>query len=572
MHIVQRKYSPSTALALSRNGATPLLSRVWAARGIKSISDVKGKVTDLIPYEELTNAVEMAEILADAIVARKKLLIIADYDADGATACTVGLRALKAYGADVESLIPDRMEHGYGLTDGIVDMAANLPRKPDIIITVDNGISNVAGVKHAMKLGMQVLITDHHLPGDEVPPALKIVNPNQRGCDFPAKSLAGCGVIWYVMWALKDVLARRGIPQADPTFKIASLLPIVAVGTIADVVALERNNRILVAEGLRFIHNGVSFAGIDALAKVAGKDARSLSCSDVGFGIGPHINAAGRLASMDAGVACLMTDSAQAAEVWAKELHEKNMERRLIEAKIVDEAVQQLLTLVQPDTYTAVLHADEWHHGVIGIAASRVKDRIYRPTFVMASGKHGEIKGSGRSIIGFHLRDALDMVHKRNPGLLPKFGGHAMAAGVTVCPGGLERFREAFEEVAHELLSPSLLNQQMETDGSLEAMEMNLTTVAQIKAHVWGQGFQEPTFADDFKVLSAKKAGKDEMTLKLKVERGGVAFDAIKFRHEGLNIPERVRMVYKLDANTFSPFGRPKEPELQLLVDHVEPV
>jgi len=566
MRIVERKYSPTTALALVKEGLTPLLARVLAARGIKSRADITGTLHDLIPYAELLNARALAEIMADAIVSQKRMLIVADYDADGATACTVGMRALTAYGANVGFLIPNRLEHGYGLTPEIVDIAAEQVPRPDYIVTVDNGISSLPGINRANELGIEVLVTDHHLPGETPPAARIIVNPNQVGCPFPSKSLAGCGVMWYVMWALKDVMKERGIPQANPDFKIASLMPIVSVGTVADVVTLDRNNRILVAEGIRYIKGGRSFAGINALAKVAKKSPHTLRTSDIGFGIGPHINAAGRLETMDAGVECLLTDSPERAAQLATELHEINNRRREIEGKIVSEAVEQLLCKVDLDFYTAVLHADEWHQGVIGVVASRIKDRVYRPTFVMASGKNGEFKGSGRSIPGFHLRDALDLVSTRNPGLLPKFGGHAMAAGVTVRARGLATFQRAFEEVAREMLSPSMLNQCLETDGSLEAAEISIETFDAIKEHVWGQNFLEPTFVDEFNVVSFKKMGVDDAHLKLVLEKGGQKFDAVKFKHEGVDIPPRVRVVYKLDANEF--MGRVR---LQLMLDYLEP-
>jgi single-stranded-DNA-specific exonuclease len=568
MRIVERKYSPTTALALVREGVPPIVARALAARGIKQASEIAGRLTDLIHYRELLNAREMAEILADAIVSQKRLLIVADYDADGATACTIGMRALQAYGANVGFIIPNRIEQGYGLTPEIVDIAAGLVPRPDYIVTVDNGISSTYGIDRANELGIEVLVTDHHLQGDTLPNARIIVNPNQNACRFPSKGLAGCGVIWYVMWALRDVMAERGIPQANPNFKIASLAPILAVGTVADVVSLaERNNRILVHEGLRYIKSGRSFPGIDALARVANKDPLSLVASDIGFGVGPHINAAGRLETMDAGVECLLTDSPERAAQLANELHEINMRRREIEAEIVNGAVEQLIGKVDLDYYTAVLHGEEWHQGVIGIVASRIKDRVYRPTFVMANGKNGEVKGSGRSIPGFHLRDALALVAARNPDLLPKFGGHAMAAGVTVRAKGLRKFQEAFEEAARELLSPALLNQCVDTDGSLEAAEMSLETVAMIKKYVWGQNFLEPCFCDEFNLVSFKKMGKDDAHLKMVLERGGQNFDAVKFRHEGNEVPARVRVVYKLDANV-NPFN--KKVALQLMVEYFE--
>lgn len=569
MQIAERKFSPSTALALVKGGVPPLLAKVFAARGVRRADEVAGPLEDIHPYSQLKGCAELATVLADAILANQRLVVIADYDADGATACSVAVRALRAYGANVGFLIPKRLEHGYGLTPEIAKLAAQLDPKPDFLITVDNGIASHAGIMECNFLGMPVLVTDHHLPAAGMPPpdARVIVNPNQDGCKFPSKAMAGVGVIWYVMWALEDEMKRRGFGPVDDDFDVKSLLPIVALGTVADVVALDRNNRILVTEGLRRTHNGRSFAGIDALAKTAKRNPRALTTGDIGFGVGPRINAAGRLETMDAGVECLTTDSIARAEALAIQLHELNEKRKNIESNVVEEAVEQLINeLGTDDRYTVVLHGGDWHEGVIGIVAGRVRERTYRPTFILASNHKGEMKGSGRSIPGFHLRDALDMVAKRNPNILLKFGGHAAAAGLTLRAGALAEFQELFEEVAKELLTPATLNQVMETDGALDVNEMTLDTVANIKTQVWGQAFPEPTFSDEFRVLEYRKLGDKGQHLRMTLEKGGQKFVAVKFRHEDGEVPPRIRAVFKLDANTFR-----NETSLQLLLDYFEP-
>ncbi|KWT98339.1 MULTISPECIES: single-stranded-DNA-specific exonuclease RecJ [unclassified Variovorax] len=563
MDIEERRFPPSTVLKLIRSGMSPVLARVLASRGITDTAEVSTGLSALIPYSQLLGAEALAKVLADAIVEKKRLLIVADYDADGATACSVGVRALRAFGANVGFIIPNRIEHGYGLTPAIARIACSAEPKPDYLVTVDNGIASHAGIEEANRLGVPVLVTDHHLPGETHPDALCIVNPNQHGCPFPSKALAGCGVMWYVMWALQDELLERGIVSADPEFSVDSLLPIVAIGTVADVVALDTNNRILVNEGLLRVRAGHSFPGVDFLAKVSGKDPRMLATSDIAFGIGPRINAAGRLESMDAGVECLTTDSVARAQALAEELHGINDRRKAIEGDMTDEAVRRLLTDVRADRYTAVLHAEDWHQGVIGIVAGRLKERIWRPTFILASGKDGELKGSGRSIPGFHLRDALDLVDRRHPGLLPKFGGHAMAAGVTVRAGGLAEFAEAFEKVAREMLTAADLQQTLLVDGALEANEMSLETVAILKEQVWGQAFPEPTFYDAFQVLDARSIGGGKH-MSMLLQKDGRKFRAVKFRHTDAP-PQKgseLKLAYKLDANSFN-----DETNVQLLVE-----
>jgi single-stranded-DNA-specific exonuclease len=567
MQIVERKYSPSTALALWRAKVPPLLARVLAARGIKTPEEIVGSLSELLPYTLLRGAVDAATLLADLIEQKKRFLIVADYDADGATACTVGIRGLRALGADVGYLIPNRLEHGYGLTPDIVKIAADLEPRPDYIITVDNGIASIDGIAYANSVGIPVIVTDHHLQGDDqdAPAAVAIVNPNQRGCPFPSKALAGCGVMWYVLWALEDELRKRNQPIASE-FSVNSLLPIVAIGTVADVVALDRNNRILVSEGLERIHEpNTSFPGIESLAKVSKRDARRLTTSDIGFGLGPKINAAGRLESMDAGVETLCTDDPKRADQLAAALFDINERRREIESDTQREAVEQYVANIDPLAYTVTLHDDKWHKGVIGIVAGRIRERVYRPSFILATGKNGDLTGSGRSIPGFHLRDALALVNIRYPDVMVKFGGHAAAAGVTIKAGTFEIFAKAFEEVAREMLSPAMLNQVMEVDGSLDASDMTLETVSKIKAHVWGQGFPEPSFCDVFKVSKYSKMGENKEHLRMYLSKGGQNFQAVKFRYEGGELPPKVKLVYKMDANTFN-----DKTSLQLLVEHIE--
>jgi single-stranded-DNA-specific exonuclease len=559
MEIVEKSFSPTAALGLIREGASPLLARVLAARQVRCLADARPPVERLLPYSALKNAAQMGAALADAIEAGKRLLILADYDADGATACAVGMKAMSAFGANVGYLIPDRLEHGYGLTPGIVRLAAEQTPRPEYIITVDNGIASHEGIEEANRLGIPVLVTDHHLPKETHPDAELIVNPNQHGCDFPSKAMAGCGVMYYVMWALQDELVERGYVGMSPTFHVTQLLPIVAIGTVADVVALDTNNRVLVNEGLRQLREGGGTQGIRALAVVSGKVLEHLSTTDIAFGLGPRINAAGRLESMDAGVECLLCEDELRSTDLALALHEVNERRKEIESDMTETAIRQLLTDVQPERYTAVLHAAAWHIGVIGIVAGRIKEKIWRPTFVLADGNAGEIKGSGRSIPGFNLKDALDLVDKRHPGVLLKFGGHAMAAGVTVAAGKLEEFREGFEKVARELLSPTDLAQQIACDGGLSRDELSLASVAILREQVWGQAFPEPFFVDTFRVIESRalSGGKH---LKMTLEKDGFRYDAIKFRHADGPPPSRVKLVYRIGANTFR-----DETKLQLL-------
>jgi len=562
-NIVPRPYSQADTQRLAASGLHPVLARIYAARGIREMRQIEHELGSLLPYTEMKGAMEMARLLADAIAIGKRLLIIADYDSDGATACAVAMRALRDFGATMDYLVPNRFEYGYGLTPEIVRLAAE--RRPDIIITVDNGISSVAGVEEARKLGIEVLITDHHLPGEELPDAACIVNPNQPGCSFPSKNLAGVGVIFYVMLALRAELRNRGTYATKPEPNLARLLDLVALGTVADVVKLDDNNRILVHQGLKRIRAGRASAGIAALLQVGGRKAERAATYDLGFVAGPRLNAAGRLDDMALGIECLLTDNVDQGLKLAQQLDTLNRERRAIEADMLEsaESITQDLNLGTQDCFSLCLHETDWHQGVIGILASRLKDKFHRPVIAFAEGHEGELKGSGRSIPGLHLRDAIDLVSKREPELIKKFGGHAMAAGLTIDSAHLPRFRECFETVCSELLTPALLTRVIETDGTLKASEASLELAQLMRTEVWGQAFPDPSFQGEFKVAQQRVVG--EKHLKLRLAQDGLSFEAMLFFHAD-PLPDRVLAVYRLDVNEYN-----GNTSLQLLLSHWEP-
>ena len=545
---------------LVAGGCDPRLARIYAARGLSSLEELATTLKSLASPERLHHVDDAARLLADAIARGEKLLIVADYDADGATACAVGVKALRAFGAHVDFLVPNRFEHGYGLTAEIVREAA--ARKPDVLITVDNGIAAVEGIAEANRLGMRVLVTDHHLPGAELPAAACIVNPNQAGCGFPSKSLAGVGVIFYVMLALRAELRRRGKFNAlTPEPNLAELLDLVALGTVADVVALDANNRVLVAQGLARIRAGKACPGIAALMEVASRPARSATAYDLGFAVGPRLNAAGRLDDMSLGIECLVArDHARALDL-AMKLDRLNRERREIEAGMQESALEMTSTIDAGDSYTLAIHRDDWHAGVVGLLASRLKDRFHRPVFAFASDGEARLKGSGRSIAGFHLRDALDLVDKRSPGLLERFGGHAGAAGATLRRDGLDRFREHLESVAREKLTPADLEQRIDTDGALEAGDMSADFAHVLKEHVWGQGFPEPRFVGRFAVEAQRVVG--ERHTKLTLALGGRRFGAIRFGSAD-PLPASIEAVYRLDLNEYQ-----GTTAVQLVIEHI---
>ncbi len=559
--LVTRNSPPRLAWQLEQQGLHPLLARLYAARGVVDRSELDYALKSLLPPASLTHAADAADLLADAIEAEAKLLIVADYDCDGATACAVGLRALKAFGATVDFIVPDRFKLGYGLSPEVVDLAAR--QEPDLIITVDNGIASIEGVARAHEHGIAVLVTDHHLPGERLPDAECIVNPNQPGCDFPSKAMAGCGVMFYVMLALRAELRERGwfAERAEPN--LANLLDLVALGTVADVVKLDRNNRILVSQGLKRMREGRLQPGIAALFKAAGREAARASAFDLGFLLGPRLNAAGRLADMRLGIECLTTDDPARALAIAQQLDALNRERREIEAGMQEQALRLLEGFDAAEEAPGVALFDaEWHEGVVGILASRIKDKLHRPVFAFARSEGGIVKGSGRSIPGLHLRDALDLVAKRAPGLLLRFGGHAMAAGATLRETDFPRFRELFAAVAGELLDPADLTRTLETDGTLEAGYLSLETARLLEGEVWGQGFPAPLFLDEFEVEQQKVL--KEKHLKLRLRKGNARLDAIQFNFAAAPGP-RARIAFRLGINEYMGVQTP-----QLLVEYLE--
>lgn len=552
MQIKSRSFNQTIVDALVTAGANPLLARLYAARGVEHAGELETTLAHIIPPEQLTNNAQMAVLLADAMAANKKILVIGDYDADGATATAVAVKGLRLFvqvlnsNSQIDFLVPNRFEYGYGLTPEIVALAATLT--PDVLVTVDNGIASYDGVLAANQLGMQVLITDHHLPGDMTPQAACIVNPNQRGCDFKSKHLAGVGVMFYVLLALRAELRKRGIFDHQPEPNLTVLLDLVALGTVADLVKLDANNRILVEQGLRRIRAGACAVGITALLQVAGREPTKTSAQDLGFYVGPRLNAAGRLDDMRLGIACLLAEDAADALQKAQTLHELNMERRNIEADMQDSALAILEDITVSAQFSLSLFNADWHQGVIGILASRLKERYHRPAIVFAEGGDGLLKGSGRSIASLHLRDALDLVTKRHPDLIIKFGGHAMAAGLTIKQADFLAFETAFEAVVRSLISETDLQAVMETDGGLQGNEVSLQTAQLLAKQVWGQGFNQPLFFDAFQVINQRIVG--EKHLKLILEKDQKRFDAIYFnRHDFL--PDQISAAYILEANEY---------------------
>jgi single-stranded-DNA-specific exonuclease len=549
--IVARSVPMRANLMLEQGGVHPLLARLYAARGIKTAEELDTSLAKLIPPTQMKGAIEAGKLLADSIAAKQRILIVADYDCDGATACALGLRGLRMFGATVDYLVPNRFETGYGLSPEVVVIAAQ--RKPDLIVTVDNGIASVEGIAAANALGIRTLVTDHHLPGDALPDAAVIVNPNQPGCTFPSKALAGCGVMFYVLLALRAELRSRGAFDKNSADKqepnLGTLLDLVALGTIADVVPLDRNNRILVAQGLARMKAGQMQAGLRALFNVAGRDSRQAASFDLGFAIGPRLNAAGRLSDMALGIECLITDDPGRAANIAQELDQINRERRSIESEMQTDTVSLLDSIDVASRASLSLYNPDWHQGVIGILAGRVREKTHRPTFAFAKGNDGEVKASGRSIPGLHLRDALDLVSKRHPGLLLKFGGHAAAAGLTLREEDFERFDAAFEEVSKELLSPADLTRTIETDGTLEEGYYGIDTVRVLEGSIWGQHFPAPVFADTFRVIRQRVL--KEKHLKLTLQKGQSRFEAIWFNHPDA-LPDQAELAFRLSINEYN--------------------
>ncbi|MBP8778178.1 MAG: single-stranded-DNA-specific exonuclease RecJ [Alicycliphilus sp.] len=570
MKIISRDIPPRAVWALEQAGVHPLLARLYAARGIRAQDELDDALARLLPPGGLKGIGAAATLLADAIAQDKRLVIVADYDCDGATACAVGVRGLALLGArHVQYLVPDRVVDGYGLTASIARRVAE--RGADMLITVDNGIASVEGVGEAKALGLSVVVTDHHLPGPALPAADAIVNPNQPGCTFESKSMAGVGVMFYLLLQLRAELRARGRFDQTSQPRLEPLLPLVALGTVADVVRLDNNNRRLVAQGLKRIRAGQMQPGIQALFDAAGRKAPAATTFDFGFALGPRINAAGRLADMTLGIECLLTDDAARAAELARQLDAINRERREIEGGMREQAMQLAEGLFdegeEPPPAISVFDPD-FHEGVVGIVASRLKDRLHRPTFVFAAssapGKEHELKGSGRSIAGFHLRDALDLVAKRHPGVILKFGGHAMAAGCTVAEEHFETFEQAFAQVAQEWLDAATLTRRLETDGPLAPEYCRAELVDQLQLQVWGQGFAPPTFSEQVQVLSQRLVGEAKNHLQLKLLHQGQPMDAIWFGHTE-QLPERALLAFRLDVNEWR-----GERRVQFLVEGVE--
>jgi len=547
--------------ALEQAGLAPAWARLYAARGVNHPDEITHRLPQLLPPAGLLHIDRAAALLADTIRDNQRLLIIADYDADGATACAVGVRGLRLLGAQVDFIVPNRLEHGYGLTPDIVKLAA--ARQPDLLVTVDNGIAAVDGVAAANALGIPVLVTDHHLPGDALPDAACIVNPNQPGCGFGSKNLAGVGVMFYVLLALRAELRQRGAYANTPEPDLRALLDLVALGTVADVVKLDANNRTLVAQGLARMRAGKACAGINALFRAAGREPARATVFDLGFMLGPRLNAAGRIDDMALGIECLLADDPAIAQRLAQQLDTLNRARRDVEADMLEEALAILATFNPTDSHSLTAYQPGWHVGVIGILASRLKDRFHRPTIVFASSETGELKGSGRSIPGLHLRDALDLIDKRHPGLIVKFGGHAMAAGLSIPAGRHGEFSQAFESVVRELIDPADLDGRIETDGELDLAEHRYELAEQFDHAVWGQGFPAPLFTATFDVVAQRVIG--EKHLKLKLARGETSFDAMRF-FQADTLPDRIRAVYALMPNEFN-----GQQSLQLKLQHWEP-
>ena len=567
MKIEIRDVPPRAAWALEQAGVHPLLARLFAARGVTSRDELDDGLARLLPPAGLRGVQEAAVLLADAIAAQQRLCIVADYDCDGATACAVGIRGLRLLGAQhVSYLVPDRVVDGYGLTPPIAERVA--AQGADVLITVDNGIASVEGVARARELGLKVLVTDHHLPGSELPSADCIVNPNQPGCDFESKSIAGVGVMFYVLMALRAELRQRGAFDQATQPKLDALLPLVALGTVADVVRLDANNRRLVAQGLKRIRAGQLPVGLSALFSVAARASQKATTFDFGFALGPRINAAGRLADMTLGIELLLTDDAARADELARTLDGINRERREIEGGMREQAMQIAEGLFdvedEPPSAIAVFDPD-FHEGVVGIVAARLKDRLHRPTFVFAAssapGREHELKGSGRSIPGFHLRDALDLVAKRHPGVLSKFGGHAMAAGCTIAEEHFDTFEQALQEVAAEWLDAATLTRRLETDGPLPPEYRRPDMVDTLHREVWGQGFAPPVFSEEVEVISQRLVGEKHLALKLRHQ--GQPVDGIWFGHTE-PLPGRALLAFRLESDEWQGVRR-----VRLLVEGV---
>ena len=546
--ILSRPYDQHAADRLALSGFLPPIARALAARGIQVPSDLEQEWAGMLPPAMLEGTREAAERLALARERHQAVTIVADYDCDGATACAVGIRGLRMLGITANYFVPDRVLHGYGLTPNVVDIVAARTPKPDLIVTVDNGISSAAAVDRARELGIDVIITDHHLPGAELPRAQAIVNPNLTGSTFPSKNLAGVGVIYYVLLALRSLLRERGVFDAKTQPRLDALVDFVALGTVADVVKLDKNNRILVSQGIRRIRCGRTHAGLEALFAIAGRDIRTAGVRDFGFAVAPRINAAGRLGTMENGIECLLSDDPAAALAFAESLNSINTERRELESEMQQLAEAALSNIDLDHHATFTIFNPSFNEGVVGLVAARLKERIHRPVIAFAPTENGELKGSGRSIPGIHLRDALDLTAKALPGVVLRFGGHAMAAGLSIKPEGFKGFQAAFEEVIRSRCDASVFERVVLTDGGLAPDEITEALCQEIDEQIWGQGFEAPLFANEVHVLSQTLLKGTH--LKMMLELGGSRFDAIFFRRKE-PLASLTRIAYRPSVNEF---------------------
>jgi len=547
MQLKEKKINSKIFNSLVSKGTNPVLSSLFASRDISSIDDIDYQLDKLISPDLLKSVKDASNLLISKIDTKGKIVIVGDYDADGATATACGYLGLKKFGANVDFIVPNRFKFGYGLTPEIVDLAYK--KKPELILTVDNGIASIEGVNRANSYGIDVLITDHHLPAEDLPAASYIVNPNQASCDFPSKNLCGVGVIFYVLLSLRTELRKLNRFLIEPEPILSDLLDLVALGTIADLVKLDLNNRILVNFGIKKIRSGNCNFGIEALTNLSKKKLKDIKTSDLSFSIAPKINAAGRLDDMAIGIKCLIAKNKNEAENYAKQLVVFNEQRKLVENKMKDEALSILSKCIVDDNYTITMYDIKWHQGVIGIVASRLKDKYYRPTITFAKDDFGLLKGSGRSISSFHLKDALGLVSKKNPDLILTFGGHAMAAGLTIKLENFKKFCAEFEIIAKEWLSPDDLNLIIEFDKSIPRKYLNHETIKTINSQVWGQGFPSPVFFGIFEVVRQEiVAGKhNKCTLKNEYD----TYNAIIFNFSG-ELADRIEATYTIELNEFN--------------------
>jgi single-stranded-DNA-specific exonuclease len=567
MQLVARQFNPPIHEELITHGINPILARLWASRGIQTPEDTQLELKHLLPPTDLMHCASVASFLADALAQQKNILIIADYDCDGATACAVGILGLEelgqSYGTKIHFLVPNRFTMGYGLTPEVVDLAAQYDPKPDILITVDNGIASLAGVERANALGIEVIITDHHLPAETLPSTKFIINPNQHDCTFSSKALAGVGVIFYVLLALRSELRLRGVFDQETQPRLEKLLDFVALGTVADVAQLDRNNRILVSAGIRRIRNGQMHPGIEALFEVSSRDPKKSNTFDLGFGLGPRLNAAGRLADMTLGIQCLIAKDLFQARKLAKELDSMNRERREIEGSMQESALENLADFSAEQRSSLCLFDTTWHQGVIGILASRLKEKYHRPVIVFAPGEETTVsgdpilKGSGRSISGFHLRDAIDYISKKHPLMILKFGGHAMAAGLSIEQSQLGAFEKAFEAIATQWLDEDTLHRKLFHDGELPSEMINAQLAEQLSNEIWGQGFPEPIFTGEFKVIKQTLLKEKHLKLELQAINASSSknFLGIWFGHTEL-LPPQCFLAYRLLVDHYLGYPR----------------